>query len=364
MIDLFTPVQLGDYLLPNRIFMAPLTRARSLDGAVPNAELKATYYSQRASAGLIIAEATAVSSMGLGWMDTCGLWNDEQQDAWSKVTQAVHAKGGRIFIQLWHMGAIVPSDFINGQQAISASDVLLDAELRTPKGRKQNLQTPRALTINEIKIVQQEYVDAANRAISAGFDGVEIHAANGFLIDQFTRDNTNKRNDEYGGTIDNRIRFCLEIVEKISANIGSGKVGIRISPTNKVWGIKDSNHRATFTRLVERLNDYNLAYLHILEPRPESGHPLETIDFMTPIIREAYKNTYIINGGYTKETGNKALQEKTGDAIAFGLPFIANPDLVKRFKIDAPLSEPDQDTFYTNSAEGYIDYPEMEEGLA
>lgn len=192
---------------------------------------------------------------------------------------------------------------------------------------------------------------------------MEIHAANGFLIDQFTRDGTNKRDDEYGGSIDNRIRFCLEIVEKICASIGSGKVGIRISPTNKVWGIKDSNHRATFTRLVERLNDYNLAYLHILEPHPDSGHPLETIDFMTPIIREIYKNTYIINGGYTKESGNKALQDKTGDVVAFGLPFIANPDLVERFKADAPLAEPDQDTFYTNSAKGYVDYPKMEDNL-
>ncbi|MFY0677552.1 MAG: alkene reductase [Neptuniibacter sp.] len=360
MVNLFTPITLGDYVLPNRIFMAPLTRARSLEGAVPNADLKSEYYSQRASAGLIIAEATAVSPIGLGWINTCGIWNEEQQFAWAKVTEEVHKKGGRIFLQLWHMGAIVPSDFIDGEQAVSASEVLLNAELRTPKGRHQSIEIPKSLTITEIKSVQQEYVEAANRAILAGFDGVEIHAANGFLIDQFTRDGTNKRVDEYGGTVDNRIRFCLEIVEQICARIGSGKVGIRISPTNKVWGIEDSNHRATFTRLVERLNDFNLAYLHILEPHPDSGHPLETIDFMTPLIRKIYKNNYIINGGYTKESGNKALQKGVGDAIAFGLPFISNPDLVERFMVNAPLADPNPDTFYTNDAKGYIDYPRMD----
>ncbi len=359
MTDLFTPIKLGDYLLKNRIFMAPLTRARSLDGAIPNADLKAKYYAQRASAGLIIAEATAVSPMGLGWLDTCGIWNDEQEAAWLKVTQAVHKEGGRIFLQLWHMGAIVPSDFIDGKQAVSSSNVLLNAELRTPKGRKQNLETPHSLTAEEIKEVQQDFVNAANRAISAGFDGVEIHAANGFLIDQFTRDSTNKRSDEYGGTADNRIRFCLEIVEKVSNSIGAGKTGIRISPTNKVWGIKDSDHRATFTHLVENLNNYNLAYLHILEPHPDSGHMLETIDFMTPIIRETYKHTYIINGGYNKNSGNQALENNLGDAVAFGVPFIANPDLVERFKNGNHLAEPDQDTFYTNDAKGYIDYPTL-----
>ncbi len=340
--------------------MAPLTRARSLSGAVPNAKLKAEYYAQRASAGLIIAEATSVSPNGIGWLDTCGIWNDEQQGAWSNVTKAVHDAKGKIFIQLWHMGAAVPTDFINGEQSISASNVALEGELRTPKNRKQKLETPRALNLDEIAAVQQEYVDAAKRSIAAGFDGVEIHAANGFLIDQFTRDGTNKRDDKYGGSIDNRLRFCLEIVEKTCAAIGSGKVGIRISPTNKVWGIADSEYRATFSRLVERLNDYDLAYLHILEPHPNSGHSLETIDFMTPDIREIYKGTYIINGGHTKESGNEALSKGLGDAVAFGVPFIANPDLVKRFEIGAPLAAPDQETFYTNDAKGYTDYPVMD----
>lgn len=356
MTDLFTKLALGDYELANRIIMAPLTRARSVEGAVPNAGLKAKYYSQRASAGLIIAEATAVSKQGLGWLDTCGIWNDAQQEAWSHVTKAVHDKGGKIFIQLWHMGAVVPPDFIDGAQPVSASNIALEGELRTPLDRKQKLVEPRALTLDEIQAVQQEFVDAARRAIAAGFDGVEIHAANGFLIDQFTRDGTNKRDDEYGGSIDNRLRFCLEIIEQTCAAIGSGKVGIRISPTNSVWGIKDSTHRETFGRLVERLNDYDLAYLHILEPEPNSGHVLETFDFMTPDIRKIYNGTYIINGGYTKESGNQAIADGVGDAVAYGLLFIANPDLVERFRIDAPLAEPDQDTFYTNDSKGYIDY--------
>ena len=363
MPDLFSPLQLGDYELPNRIIMAPLTRARSLPGAVPNAELKAPYYAQRASAGLIIAEATSVSPMGIGWLDTCGIWNDEQQDAWSKVTEAVHDEGGKIFVQIWHMGSIVPSDFIDGKKPLAPSNVLLEAELRTPKGRKQKLEEPHALSIDEIKAVQKEFVDGAKRAIAAGFDGVEIHAANGFLIDQFVRDGTNKREDDYGGSIDNRLRFCLEIVQQTCAAIGSGKVGIRISPTNSVWGIKDSTHRETFGRLVERLNDYDLAYLHILEPEPNSGHMLETFDFMTPDIRKIYNGTYIINGGHTKESGNKAIAGGVGDAVAYGLPFIANPDLVERFRIDAPLAEPDQDTFYTNDAKGYADYPAMSVSL-
>ncbi|GLR70260.1 alkene reductase [Agaribacter marinus] len=359
MTDLFSPVTIGDYQLKNRIIMAPLTRARSLIGAVPMAELKAEYYSQRASAGLIIAEATAVSKTGLGWLDTSGMWNDEQQAAWAKVTRAVHDKNGKIFIQLWHMGAAVTTDFLDGQLPISSSNVNLSGEIRTPTGRKQALSEPRPIKLEDIPDVQQEYVDAAIRAIAAGFDGVEIHAANGFLIDQFTRDGSNKRQDEYGGSIDNRIRFALEIVDKTVQAIGAGKVGIRISPTNKVWGINDSNYRATFSRLVEKLNGFNLAYLHVLEPKPDSGHPMETIDYLTPELRSIYQGNLIANGGYTKASGDKAIATGAADGIAFGIPFIANPDLVERFKVGGELATPDQETFYTNDAIGYTDYPSM-----
>lgn len=361
MTDLFSPIQLGDYQLPNRIFMAPLTRARSLARGVPKAGLKAEYYSERANAGLIIAEATAVSPLGLGWLNTSGIWNEPQQEAWSPVTKAVHEQNGHIFIQLWHMGAIVTPDFIEERQPLSASNVQLEGELRTPKNRKQTLVEPKAMTINEIKQVQNEFVSAAKRSIDAGFDGVEIHAANGFLIDQFTRDSTNNRKDQYGGSIENRIRFCLEIVEQTSKEIGSGKVGVRISPTNKVWGIKDSDYLATFSRLVERLNEYNLAYLHILEPKPNSGHFIETVDFITPKLREIYNGTLIANGGYTKETGAQSIQSNETDAIAFGSPFIANPDLVERFLTNAKLNIPADDSlYYTNEAKGYTKYPTLD----
>lgn len=357
MSTLFTPITLGDYELSNRIFMAPLTRARSLPGAVPNSELKAAYYSQRAGAGLIIAEATAVSPEGLGWLDACGIWNDEQEKAWQPVTQAVHEKGGKIFLQIWHMGATVARDFLNGQPALSSSNVKLEGEVRTPKNRKQTLEEPRALSLDEIQEVQAQYVNAAKRAIAAGFDGVEIHAANGFLIDQFTRDSANTREDSYGGSIENRIRFALEVTKKVCEAIGSGKVGIRVSPTNQVWGIKDSDHRATFSSLVESLNSFKLAYLHILEPKPGSGHPLDTIDYMTPYLRTIYEGTYIVNGGYSKESGNQILNDGGADAIAYGTDFIANPDLVKRFQLNVPLAQADPDTFYTNDAKGYADYP-------
>ncbi|GAA6211425.1 alkene reductase [Hyphomicrobiales bacterium 4NK60-0047b] len=361
MTDLFSPIQLGDYQLPNRIFMAPLTRARSLAGAVPKAGLKAEYYRERASAGLIIAEATAVSQMGLGWLNTPGIWNEAQQEAWSPVTKAVHEKNGRIFIQLWHMGAVVTPDFIEGRQPLSASNVQLEGELRTPKERKQTLVEPKAMTTTEINQVQNEFVDAAKHSIAAGFDGVELHAANGFLIDQFIRDKTNKRKDQYGGSIENRIRFCLEIVEKISKEIGSGKVGIRISPTNKVWGIKDSDYLKTFSHLVERLNEYDLAYLHILEPKPNSDHFIETVDYITPKLRELYQGTIIANGGFTKETATHSIQSNEADAIAFGGPFIANPDLVERFMKNAELNVPvDDSLFYTNEAQGYTKYPTLE----
>ena len=357
MTDLFSPLKLGDYMLPNRIIMAPLTRARSLPGAIPNWQLKREYYSQRASAGLIIAEATAVSPMGIGWLNTCGIWNYEQQSAWQHVTQAVRNKGGRMFVQLWHMGSVVTPDFIDGKQPVSASAVKLQGELRTPKGRKQSTVVPRALTLHEIEQEQQNFVEAARRSIAAGFQGVEIHAANGFLLEQFIRDSTNQRQDEYGGTIENRLRFTLEIVKKTCQAIGPGKVGIRISPTTRIWGIQDSEYRRTFSTLVEALNDFDLAYLHMLEPRPDSGHELQTYDYMTPELAKLYRGNFIVNGGYSKASGTAAIADGNGTAVSYGYPFIANPDLVDRFLTDAPLSEADPATFYSNEAEGYIDYP-------
>ena len=358
MNNIFSPLTLGDYQLSNRIIMAPLTRGRAVENAVPN-QLMAEYYGQRASAGLIITEATAVDKKGLGWMNTPGIYNDEQQAGWKGIAETVHGKGGRIFVQLWHMGSTVHPDFIEGELPFSSSAVKQQGALTTPLGRDREFVVPQALTKTQIAQVVEQFVDAAKRAINAGLDGVEIHAANGFLIDQFTRDGINQREDEYGGSVDNRLRFMLEIVAAVCAAVGAGKVGIRLSPTNKVWGITDSDPKMTFSRAVQQLNKFNLAYLHILEPKPDSGHPMASADYLTPVLRENYQGNLIINGGYSKEAGNTALANSEAEAIAFGMPFIANPDLVARFQANAALTEPDNSTFYTTDAKGYTDYPVM-----
>jgi N-ethylmaleimide reductase len=361
MNNIFSSITLGDYQLSNRIFMAPLTRGRAVENGVPNA-MMADYYEQRASAGLIIAEATAVAKNGLGWMNAPGIYDDEQQAGWKTIADAVHQKDGRIFIQLWHMGSIVHPDFLDGELPVSSSAVKQQGSLTTPKGRDREFAVPKALTKSEIGNVVQQFADAARRAIDAGIDGVEIHGANGFLVDQFTRDSINQREDEYGGSIDNRLRFMMEIVNAICKEIGSGKVGIRLSPSNKVWGIKDSNPKATFSRAVTLLNEFDLAYVHILEPKPEPepGHAMVATDYLTPVLRENYQGNLIINGGYNKKTANDALGNNEAEAIVFGTPFIANPDLVERFRVDAALTQPDNTTFYTSEAKGYTDYAFMD----
>ncbi len=359
MNTIFSSITLGDYQLSNRIFMAPLTRGRAVDNGVPNA-IMAEYYGQRASAGLIIAEATAVTKSGLGWMNAPGIYNDEQQAGWKDIAEAVHEKNGRIFVQLWHMGSIVHPDFIDGELPVSSSAVKQQGSLTTPKGRDREFAVPKALTKSEIAETVQQFVNAARRAVDAGLDGIEIHGANGFLVDQFTRDSINQRADEYGGSIDNRLRFMMEIVSAVCREVGSGKVGIRLSPSNKVWGIKDSNPHATFSRAVTLLNKFNLAYVHILEPKPESGHAMATSDYLTPILRESYQGNLIINGGFNKQTANDALANNEAEAIVFGTAFIANPDLVERFQSNAALTQADSTTFYTSEAKGYTDYTFMD----
>jgi len=359
MKNIFTPITLGDYQLTNRVFMAPLTRGRAVNGGVPN-RMMAEYYAQRATAGLIIAEATAVAKQGLGWMNAPGLYNSEQQAGWKIIAEAVHKNDGRIFVQLWHMGSIVHPDFLDGELPVSSSAVKQQGSLVTPQGRDREFAIPRALTQAQIAEVVQAFVKAARRAINAGLDGVEIHGANGFLVDQFTRDGINQREDKYGGSIDNRLRFMMEIIEAVCSEIGSGKVGIRLSPSNNVWGIKDSNPKKTFSRAVTQLNRFNLAYVHVLEPRPESiqaMHSMPDAEYLTPLLREYYHGNLIINGGFDKETANDALMNNKAEAIAFGTPFIANPDLVERFHNGVPLTQPDSTTFYTSKAEGYTDYP-------
>ena len=353
--SLLTPIQLGQYSLKNRIIMAPLTRGRAGKHGIPT-ELMAQYYQQRASAGLIIAEATAVSKDGRGWLNSPGLYNNEQQAGWKLVADAVHQASGRIFVQLWHMGAAVHPDFLNDEAPVSSSNITLTGQLPTPKGRDRGMAEPKPLTQEGIKEQVQNFVQASRRAIDAGLDGIEIHAANGFLIDQFTRDSTNKRSDEYGGSIDNRLRFMMEVVTAVCNEIGADKVGIRLSPTNSVWQVSDSQYKETFSQAVTKLNAFKLAYLHLLEPKPNSGHGMETIDYLTPLLREKYTGLFIANGGYDKETAQDALNNQLADAISFGVPFIANPDLAQRFKNNDELSAPNPDLFYTEGAEGYTDY--------
>jgi len=355
MSDLFSPIQLGQQQLNNRIFMAPLTRGRAGEKGIPG-ELMAEYYAQRASAGLIIAEATATSHNGRGWLNSPGLFNDEQQAGWQRVADAVHTAGGKIFVQLWHMGASVHPDFLLDEEPVSSSAVKLTGTLPTPLGRDRPFTTPKALSRYEISQQVKYFAQAARRAVDAGLDGVEIHAANGFLIDQFTRDSSNQRSDEYGGSVDNRLRFMREVVDAVSHEIGADRVGIRLSPTNTTWGINDSHYRETFTTAVKQLDGFGLAYLHLLDPPPEHQHGIETIDYLTPQLRQHWSGNLLVNGGYNKTSGNAALSSGLADAVAFGSPFIANPDLVARYRTDSPLAEMNGDLLYSQGAAGYCDY--------
>ena len=359
MTTLHDPLNLGSVELKNRIIMAPLTRGRAGGAGVPG-ELMANYYAQRASAGLIIAEATAVSPDGRGWLNSPGLFNDEQQAGWSAVADAVHEADGRLFVQLWHMGATVHPDFLDGREPVSASAVRFDGMLTTPLGRDRELVAPRPLSVEEIAAQVRNFARSARRAIDAGLDGVEIHAANGFLIDQFNRDSSNQRTDEYGGSIDNRLRFMREVVQAVCNEIGADKVGIRISPTNASWGISDSQYQETFTQACRMLNESGLAYLHLLEHRPGTDKAMESMEFMTPLLRRHFDGPLLVNGGYCKASAQQALDDGLANGVTFGTPFIANPDLVARFATDSALAEPRREFFYTPGAQGYTDYEPMQ----
>ena len=356
--SLFQPLKLGSITLQNRIVMAPLTRGRAGAQRVPN-DLMVEYYIQRISAGLIITEATQISEQAIGWAGTPGIHTTEQVKGWQKITDAVHKEGGQIFLQLWHTGRASHPDYQpNGATPISASAVKQAGEIHVPTGKKPYV-TPRPLEIEEIPGIIQQYVDATKRAQEAGFDGVEIHAANGYLIDQFLRDCTNKRTDAYGGSIENRIRFMLEVTEAVVKVWSADKVGIRLSPTNPFNDMRDSDPVALFTHASEALNQFNLAYLHVLEALP--GHMLanEIGERVAPHMRRAFKGVFMINGGYDAFTGAAAIDSDETDLVAYGVPFIANPDLPERFRHSAPLNEADPSTFYTQGAKGYTDYPAL-----
>lgn len=358
-IDLFTPFRLGPLSLPNRAVMAPMTRNRAAQGNIPTA-LMATYYKQRTSAGLIITEATQVSPMGQGYILTPGIHTSEQVEGWKQVTRSVHDSGGRIFLQLWHVGRISHPDFLGGQLPVAPSAIaprgLTTYTFEGPKA----IPVPRALETREIPGIVEDYRKGASNAREAGFDGVEIHAANGYLLDQFLEDSTNTRTDQYGGSIENRSRLIFEVLEAVTEVWGKDRVGIRLSPGGTFNDMGDSRPQETFGTVVRRLSDYKLAYVHIIEPaEPEGEHPSPNLG--ASFFRPLYKGNLMVAGGYSLEKANTVLRQGLADLVSFGRPFLANPDLVNRFRKRAPLNPPDTSTFYGGNEKGYIDYPTLEE---
>ncbi len=353
MADLFSPVSLGSIALKNRIVMAPLTRNRTSEGGVPH-DLNVTYYAQRASAGLIVTEATPISPMAHGYPALPGIYTEAQVAGWKKVTDAVHAKGGKIVIQIWHVGRISHPSLIGGQTPVAPSAIKPAGQAFTYQGLVDYV-TPRALEKNELHAIVQDYVHAAKCAIAAGFDGVEIHAANGYLLDQFLRDGSNKRTDEYGGSLENRARLLMQVTEAVVKAIGADKTGVRLSPVNPFNDMNDSNPQAMFNYVAEALNRFNLSYLHAVEGGIHGGGEADPFDFAS--FRMLFKGSYMANLSYDKARGNAAIASGHADCVAYGVPFIANPDLVERFKQDAPLNTADANTFYGGNEVGYTDYP-------
>jgi N-ethylmaleimide reductase len=353
-LDLFSPTKLGAISLKNRMVMAPLTRNRAGDGGVPH-DLNVTYYAQRATAGLIVTEATPISDMAHGYPALPGIYTDAQTAGWKKVVDAVHAQGGKIVLQLWHVGRIShPSLLPNDALPVAPSAIKPAGKAFTYKGLVDYVE-PRALDASELPAIVQEYVHATKRALSAGFDGVEIHAANGYLLDQFLRDGSNKRTDNYGGSFEDRARLLMEVTKAVVAVAGADKTGLRISPVNPFNDMHDSNPQALFNYVVTELNQFNLAYLHVVEGGIHGGGKADAFDFVE--LRKLYKGAYMANLSYDKARGNAAIASGHADVIAYGVPFIANPDLVERYKTDAPLNEADANSFYGGAEKGYTDYP-------
>ena len=357
MPKLTDPIQLGAIRAPNRILMAPLTRGRADRQGVPT-PIMVDYYRQRASAGLIISEATGISRLGLGWPYAPGLWTDAQVAGWRPITEAVHEAGGRIVAQLWHMGRLVHPD-VGGAQPVSSSVTTAPAHAHTWTGNKPYVEA-RALGLEEIPALLDDYARATENALAAGFDGVQLHAANGYLIDQFLRDNANHRIDAYGGPIDNRIRLLTEVVERLAAVAGADRVGVRLSPNGESQGVNDSQPHALFEAAARALGELGTAWLELREPRPDSNFGKPDVAPVHPVIRKAFGGPLVLNSDYDATTGQAALDAGEADAVAFGRPFIANPDLPLRLAERLPLNAPDYPTFYTQGEKGYVDYPAWE----
>ncbi len=354
-LDLFSPITLGTISLKNRMVMAPLTRSRApKDSGVPQA-INVTYYEQRATAGLIITEATPISPMGHGYPFLPGIYTQSQVAGWKQVVNAVHAKGSKIILQLWHVGRIShPSLLPHNGLPVAPSAIKPAGQLYTYEGMV-DFVAPRALDASELPAIVADYVHATKCALAAGFDGVEIHAANGYLLDQFLRDGTNKREDNYGGSIENRARLLMEVTKAVIAVAGSDKVGVRLSPINPFNDIEDSSPQALFNFVATSLNQFNLAYLHVVEGGIGDAGETGSFDFLA--LRKHFNNAYMANLGYDKARGNAAIASGQADVIAFGVPFIANPDLVERYRTDAPLNAADEASFYGGTEKGYTDYP-------
>ncbi len=351
---LFESYSLGSLALRNRIVMAPLTRNRAGAGFVPS-DLAAEYYAQRASAGLIISEATQISQQGQGYQDTPGIYTRAQIDGWRKVTDAVHAKGGRIFLQLWHVGRVSHVD-LQANGALPVAPSAIRAQTKTfVNNAFVDVSAPRALELHEIPGVIEDFRRAAANAIASGFDGVEIHGANGYLLDQFAKDGANTRTDAYGGSIENRARLMLEVTTAVIEEVGAERTGIRISPVSPANGVSATDPQAQFNYIVEKLDERGIAYIHVVEGA--TGGPRDVAPFDFEALRSRFKNTYIANNGYDLGLATKRLQQGLADLFAFGRPFIANPDLVERLKTGAPLASFDPATLYGGGAAGYTDYP-------
>ena len=358
--NLFTPVKLGAYELPHRIVMSPLTRSRAGAGLTPR-EMNATYYSQRASAALIITEATHVTPQGIGYPHTPGIGTPEQIAGWRKVTDAVHGAGGKIFLQLWHVGRISHPSMQEGDALpVAPSAIAPEGELFTYEGMKPFV-APRALDTSEIPGLVEYFRVGAENALAAGFDGVEVHGANGYLLDQFLEDSTNRRTDEYGGAIENRARLLLEVVAAVTHVWGADKVGVRLSPAGTFNSMRDSDPARTFGYVAQQLGALKLAYLHVIEPADREAYKVDGESVpATKHLKSLFKGTVITAQGYDYETGNAVVGRGDADLVAFGKLFIANPDLPLRFRLQAPLNEPDLPSFYGGDERGYIDYPALE----
>jgi N-ethylmaleimide reductase len=353
---LLEPYPLGDLTLANRLVMAPMTRNRA-PGCRPN-ERMARYYEQRATAGLIVTEGTQIAAVAQGYQDTPGIYTDEHRDGWRRVTDAVHGAGGCIFAQLWHVGRVSHS-YYHGRQPVAPSPISPPGKAYIPDG-SQPYETPHALTIAEIHEVVEQFRHAATVARDAGFDGVEIHGANGYLIDQFLRSGTNQRSDEYGGSVENRCRFLVDVTRAVTDVWSDRRVGVRLSPGGTTNGAVDENPVATFSAAITALDAIGeLAYLHVVEAAVGTNGPDERAVCATELARPLYRGTLVTTGGYTPESGEHLLEKECADLVGFGRLFIANPDLVARIRHHAPLNDPDRSTFYSRGDHGYLDYPEL-----